>query len=314
MNVVTPAKILDEYLVSSNVPEDDETEWDSGDAPYSENDVVMVTTTANGASIASHRIYRSTADTNNEDPTLRTTYDSGGDDVLWWEDLGPTNRWKMFDEVVQRQTENADSIEVVLELDQLFDTIAFLNVDAVTIDVEIEIDSEVVYDETINMLQDDDVGDWWEYFNIPINYRENAVVINVPGYQDATLTVTFHFDGGTAKVGAMVPGVAENIGRTQYGLELGIQDFSRKETDGGLSTIDEGPFLDDQRALVKIETGKFDRVNRLLKSRRALPTVYFADADFPGTLLYGFFVDFRIMIPGPRVSECMLELEGIADV
>jgi len=60
----------------------------------------------------------------------------GGDGDLWWLDLGPTNRWKMFDESVASQTVQADSISCVFDSMGLVDSVALMNISAATVRFE----------------------------------------------------------------------------------------------------------------------------------------------------------------------------------
>ena len=80
--VIIPKMLTEGNLVSSTIPETDYGVWNSG-TTYSVGQRVDVTTGV-------HKIYESLQGTNlNHSPTTSPT---------WWVEVGPTNRWAMFDE------------------------------------------------------------------------------------------------------------------------------------------------------------------------------------------------------------------------
>ncbi|MFC6413062.1 hypothetical protein ACFP9X_09815, partial [Massilia varians] len=99
MKIIKPTVITDAMLVSSSVPEPDlgEEVWDPLKA-YLVGDVVIRSTT--------HRKYQRT--------TAGTTSEAPESDSANWFDVGPTNRWAMFDRKVGTLTRSPDSLVVVL--------------------------------------------------------------------------------------------------------------------------------------------------------------------------------------------------------
>ena len=68
---------------------------------------------AEARSDTTHRIYRSLQASNtNHDPEADVDPESGLG--TWWQDVGPTNAWAMFDPVNLTQTSVSDEIEVTL--------------------------------------------------------------------------------------------------------------------------------------------------------------------------------------------------------
>lgn len=118
LRLLRPASIDDAVLTSSNVPENDYPAW-SASATYALGARVILS--------ATHRIYESAANGNvGNDPT-----GSAGQ----WIDIGPTNRWAMFDEALGSQTERAGSIVVSLDPVDPIDAVALLDVTAVSVRV-----------------------------------------------------------------------------------------------------------------------------------------------------------------------------------
>ena len=84
MRLIAPTPINAAVLTSSNVVENDRPAWNNGTTYAADAEVISTTT---------HRIYRSTLAGNvANDPTLPGTSK--------WTDIGPTNKWAMFDGVV----------------------------------------------------------------------------------------------------------------------------------------------------------------------------------------------------------------------
>lgn len=116
MRILRPAIINDAAFVSSNVPETV--------AAYNAGTTYAVSNQVR--SDATHRLYES-VQAGNTGHSL--------DDPAWWADIGPTNRWAMFDQVVGTQTTGATGIDVRVEPPGRVDSLALLNVDAATVRV-----------------------------------------------------------------------------------------------------------------------------------------------------------------------------------
>ena len=94
--------IDDTILISSTVPESDYPAW-SGSTSYTAGTRCISTVT--------HRIYECVTAHSNKDPT-NVVNQSGT--TVYWLDIGPTNRWAMFDSEVSTQTEVVSPLTVVL--------------------------------------------------------------------------------------------------------------------------------------------------------------------------------------------------------
>ena len=97
MKIIRPTKVTNDVLTSSNVTEQDNPAWSSS-TTYAAGALVTRATT--------HRQYQSLQDANTgHEPTANLT---------WWQDVGPDNRWAMFDDVVGTATTGPTGINVVL--------------------------------------------------------------------------------------------------------------------------------------------------------------------------------------------------------
>ena len=299
MKIIQPVTVTDSVLVSSNVPENDFAEWASG-TTYADGDKVIV--------LSTHRIYESLVGSNTgNDPTT----DNGTN----WLDIGATNRWRSFDKTITDQTTNTTSVEYEFDPQSLTNSIAFFNVDAKDIQVTMTDPNDgVVYDETISLVDNGAVENWWGYFFEPIVRQTELVLFDLPSYIQATLDVSVNAEtGDTAKVGQIVFGNEKTLGLTTYGTTIGIQDYSTKDTDAfGNVVITERRFAQLVDYDIKLATSTVRDVQKTLASYRATPLVYSGTDDGTyGDLVYGYYRSFGINISGPSFSDATIEVEGL---
>ena len=298
MKVIKSQAITDTTLTATNVSESDYAAWAVG-TTYADGDRVIVTTPN------IHTIYESAQNSNvGNDPTT--------DDGTWWTVISSTNRWKMFNNVIQEQTIKTDGIDVTLEQGQVVTALSAVNVDCQSIDVVMTdpIEGEI-FNQNYPMTSYSGITNWYDYFFLAIERKSDLVVIGLPPYANASINVIFN-GSGDVKVGALVLGTALTIGDSQYGASFGIIDYSTKSVDEqGRTTITEGTYSDEADIDVVIETGRFAQVKKILTDLRNTPTVWVASEEAEGTLIYGYYREFNVLYSGPSVSMCTLSIEGL---
>lgn len=231
----------------------------------------------------------------------------------FWLEVGPTNRFRMFDQSVTSQTENAESIEVEITPGALVNSVALLNLSAtsVTVTMTDPVDGEV-YDRTLTLLDNDAVIDWFSYFFEPITQRTDIVLTDLPLYGSAAIEIAIDAPSGTAKCGACIVGQSRVIGQTAMGASVGIQDFSVKTRDDfGNFVIAERSFSRRASFTVLGESAERSAVYRLLSSLRATPVVWIGSEEIEPTLIYGFARDWDIGLDLPDHFYLTLEIEGL---
>ena len=297
MKIIRPVTIDDAVFQSSDVPENDYAAW-AGGTTYADGDRVIVTT-------GYHKIYESqqAANTGN-DPTT--------DDGTWWLEVSSTNRWKMFDAIVQDQTVQATQIVTTLQSPTVVNSMAFLNVAATTIEVTVTDAVEgVVYDETFNMTSYSGIQDWYAYFFEPIIRKDQLAITDLPPYANASIEVTIN-SSADAKIGALVMGQFANLGLSQHGASLSIIDYSTKTTDAqGRVTITDGPYADKMEVDVVLDTSVIGQANATLSSLRTTPAVWIAEDNNDDLVIYGYYREFDIILSNPTISRISLEIEGL---
>lgn len=298
MKVLAPITVTDAMLTSSTVPETDYAEWASGTAYTVGQKVIRLTT---------HKIYEALDSTTGDTPETSPTK---------WLDLGATNRWKMFDRNVGTSSANTTSMVYVLEPGAMFNSMAFLELDASTVRVQVEDDIEgVVYDRTIVLTGGLGYADWYSYFFEESERSTFAIFADIPSYRLATITVTISADteGETVECGVILLGQwHEFADAVRYGGSVGIVDYSKKSVD------DFGNIQITQRAYTKraswqllIANRDLDKMQKVLAALRATPALYVGSNRFDATVIYGFYRDFDITIEYYNHSECSIELEGL---
>lgn len=261
------------------------------------------------AYVAGDRAHRTTTHKIYQRVISGTTATIPESDTTNWVEVGPTNRWKMFDRANESQTTKADSIVVVLTPGVLADSLAFENLDADTVRVEI---AGTSYDETVT-LKTRVVTNWYEYFFEPFTYKTAVVFSGLPLLTTNVITITITKTGGTAKCGSCVLGLSKRIGGTQYGASAGIIDYSRKSTDAfGNTTVVERAYSKRINVSLWLPNAKVDEILRLLADYRATPVVWVGAGNLYGALIvYGYYRSFDIVIAYPNFSKCNLEIEGL---
>ena len=299
MKVIKSQAVTDTTLTTTDVPENDYAAWLVG-TTYAATDRVIVTTPN------IHNIYESVQSANvGNDPVT--------DDGTWWTRVSSTNRWKMFNDVVQEQTTQADIIDVSITPAAVTTALAAINVDCASITVVVTDPLEgEVYNQTFPMTSYSGITNWYDYFFTAINRKKELSVLGLPPYSAAVIDVTFNDSGETARVGALVLGTSANIGDSQYGASFGIIDYSTKSVDAqGRTTITAGTYSDEADIDVVIETGRFAEVKKILTDLRTTPSVWIAEDNTEGTIIYGYYREFDVLLTGPVVSMCTLSIEGL---
>ncbi len=295
MRIIKPVEVTPAILTSSNVPETDYAAWSAATA-YVVGDKVTY----------NHRNYEALVAHTGANPETDTS------DPPKWLDLGATNRWRMFDDRVGSLTEQTGSIAVELQPGAVINSVALFNLlgRSATVTLTDPVDG-IVYQRSVSLV-DAGVSDWYEWFFNPIGRQTDFVLLDLPAYGTAALSVTIDNASDTAAVGHLVMGRQAELGVAVYGSGVGITDYSRKETDTfGNSVVVERSFSKRAEFDVVVETPQIGRVQRLLASLRAQPVVWIGAEGYESTFLFGYYRDFQISISGPSVSDASITVEGL---
>lgn len=300
MRVVRPATVTPLTLIASNVPEDDAPAWAAG--TYTLGDRV----------VRSRHVWESLASGNTATPGSETV------SPLKWLDLGPVNRWLMFDKkagtkwLIGKSTQHAESIDVTIRPGSVVNAVGMVGVRAVSVQVIVTDPADgVVYDRTV-IMADVGVTSWYDYWFSPIGRRDNMVLFDLPAYGTADVQIIVTSPSDTAEVGTLVLGGAVEIGTAVYGTGLGIAGYTRTDIDefGNITLVPRG----SRRVVdfdVRIPTENITTVMRLLNSLRDTASLYAGEATMDATIIVGRFEQLQTVIANPAFCEMNLEVRSL---
>lgn len=255
--------------------------------------------------VHNHRLWRSTENSNTDnEPTATATQ---------WQDFGPTNRYKAFDENLARFSTSITSLKWVLEFpDNAVHAVVFSPVGQ-TVSLAKVADATEIYDEDRNLLLDGDV-DYWGYFFTEPKRRFNALfddMVSIPG-ERITFEITAA-DGDTVAVSGLHFGLGVEIGPVVTG-GTGLETK-------GFITID----FDEFGNLVSPVRPK-QQITRFATRPRIRNTAYLhgemnalsqqpciafmRDGDDFGLLAWGALDDHIFEMPNIAIAELAVKIKG----
>jgi hypothetical protein len=309
MQVIIPKTIT---LHATNVAASEVALW-SGVTPYAKGDLALITDSDRP------RIYASRAADNTDhypvDYLEETELDDGTNLPAQWKDLGPTNRWAMFDTYISTATSRAETIEVTIDASRC-DSLALFGLYASQVDIELTNDATgtVVHGATASLRQDSSAS-WSDYFFGDFDWR-TARVFTFPVYYDARLKITITANTGEdARCGQCVIGRSQYLGESQWGPSIGVLDYSKKElSDNGTVELQPGKWAASCSIDLLVNTDAVSKVFSTLADLRATPCVWGGNndaSDYEALTIFGFFRDVQVVLPGPTLSRCNLDIEGL---
>lgn len=293
--IIKPITITDAILTDSNVAETDYAQW-AGSTTYALGARVIV--------LSTHKVYESLQNANtNHDPTSLAN-------SAWWVEVGPTNRWKVFDTVNSTQTVQATSVYYELTPDTVVNAIGILNVDAAAINITItDPTAGEVYNQDFNLLGSIPEANWYSYFFADVDSSDQLVVSGIPAFKAAVIEVTIT-SGSTVSVGVIILGKESQFGSVvSSGARVGIQDYSRKETnDFGDTVLVQRAYAKRMDFSLLVDNPKLDAMYRYIADIRATPVIWKING---GGAIFGWYKDFEALISYPGHTNCNLSIEGL---
>lgn len=297
---VAPWCISDAMLSSSSAPEPGagEVAWVSG-AIYALGDVRILT--------ATHRKYeRLIAGAGAIAPNL---------DTANWLDVGPTNRWAMFDTLRNSKTVGATALTITLTPGQRVDAIALMGLSGSSVTVAMTVGASTVYTTTKSLTERSTLT-WSNYFFGAFGQKESVALFNLPPYAGAVLTVTLA--GSAPAIGAFVVGMAKDLGAVQYNPVDDVLNFSTVARDafGNTTLIPRRSVPKTDQTLV-CQKSAVKAIRALRADLDAVPAVWSglddqdSDGYFESLLILGVYKRFAINLSHPTRATINLQLEEI---
>lgn len=286
-------------ILNTNVPET-EPEWVAG-TTYEQAAVVRY----------NHRVYKSiVAGNQGNQPDVSPAS---------WMDQGATNPYRCIDEYVNSATEHS-SIEMTL-LASRVGHVVFFGLSGTDLELTFkDASGQVVSDQRINLMRYLSGGryavSWSEYF-FGRKVRTATCISQLPFVGAATLGIRITDAGGLpCRCSNIVLGYAQQIGATQFGLALSLEDYSKKTTDEfGRTFLRPGESVSVADCDLCIHPGQMDAVVRVMNSLRGRAACWLLENESPArhqsTTIYGFWDSFNMVLEGPGGYKYNMRIKGL---
>ncbi|CAN7738361.1 hypothetical protein [Duganella sp. LjRoot269] len=301
LSLLVPSEITDSVLTSSTIVENDYTAYSAA------------TTYALAARcIKSHRIYESQIAGNiNHDPD--DPINQFGT-IVYWLDVGPTNRWAMFDNEVSTQSAATTSMTVVIKPGN-FNTIYLGGLDALHLSISVKnAPGGTVIFTYSGSLESSKPSDYYQWAFDPFSFLRSKIVSEIPAYNLMELTVTISgATGSTVKCGVLAVGLIQRLGRTQQGAEAKPKTYSYVATDKyGKTTIKKGKAATDMTASAVIDSREARQVQEALQGAIDTPCMVSCsdNPDYSGLNIFGL-VSGKVTYKTSETSEVSVSVEGL---
>ncbi len=302
MKIIQPEYTNDATLLATNLLENDYDLWNIATS-YAINDIRIY--------IADdiHWVIRSLVNSNiGNIPTGLAT------DTKWVK-ISDTNRWKMFDLQTTSQTFNTDSINVTLAGISFVDSVAALNIDGASIQfIAKDQDDVEFYNEIASLVSTEGIYDPYTYFFSPLVYLTDIVMTDLPIYALATYQVIITKTDGIAKCGTLLIGKLIDVGATEYGMRIGITDYSVKsaQNEFGDYTITERAYSKNMTLTTFVENIAVNALVNTFNLLRATPLVWLGADSISASFIYGFYKDYGVIVRYTEHSLINFEIEGLS--
>lgn len=217
MRIISPVEIGESNLVASNAVNEDYPAWTPG--TYSTGDKVIVDLD----------IYEARTETTDE-PTAGAKASPAT-----WLRLGFVNQMRMFRGGRDSLTTREESLDVTITVTDTVDSLGLIGMSGVNVTVTMTFGSEGEVYRREEALADLGVSDYWEYFFLPVKYRQDLVLFDLPPYPGAEIRIQITAQstaGSIASIGRLVIGSALDVGKTVYGTAPRSLNFGIQKEDG----------------------------------------------------------------------------------
>jgi hypothetical protein len=302
LSILVPVTITDTSLIDSTLPEADYAPYDNAHA-YALGD----------RCIAAHRIYESQLVTANAGHPPTDPVNQFGT-IVYWLDVGPTNRWAMFDNEISTQSSGVGTITVVTKpgaINTLY--LGGLQASDLTVTARDTPGGTVIFSYS-GTLQAVKPADYYPYFFSGFSFLKSKILSGIPAYLDMELTVTLSNGvGGTVLCGLLAAGQLQRLGRTQQGAKAKPKTYSYVAIDAyGKATIRKGKAATDMTASALIDKDEARLVQDIIAAALDTPCLVSCSdkADYSGLNIFGL-VSGEVVYKTPETSEVSLSVEGL---
>lgn len=230
-----------------------------------------------------------------------------------WKFLGTANKYRMFDQFLNTQTANDQTIEVTI-VSYGAEAIYIGNIDATSVTVEV-IDNttlQVIESKTFTTYRD--IMDWQDYYygDWLSDKIESLTYERLTLTQDISFHVVIENGTNTARCGIFCCGKVKRIGHTKWNVSVGAIDYSTVSTDSqsGATYLLRSNYAKKLSIDVFVRTDTANAVYKALVNARGMPVV-FLPGDYELLKLYGYIQKFEELVKGPTETAITVEVIGL---
>lgn len=235
-----------------------------------------------------------------------------------WTDIGPSNKWAMFDLLRNTPTTKRGApITVAIVPGMRIDALGIVGAQGSSITVLLDVGPTNHYLRTINMITRDTFS-WSGYFLGTFKYAPSLVLFDLPLITGATLTVTIDNGAGVAECGGLIIGRSIYLGGTQYSPTRSVLNFSTTTRDafGNVTMVQRRSVpRTDQKVFVKKAT--VNAILLLMEELNAVPALWSGlddrtEADyFEALLILGYYKEMSVDMAHADHALLTLQLEEV---
>jgi hypothetical protein len=245
--------------------------------------------------------------------SARVNYFDLAENTATWLDIGPTNKWAMFDKKIVTTTNSDDGFEVVINPSGNVSAIGFFGCSGISgIDISMKNSiGEVVYTNEIDMIDVSTIYDHYTYYLYQLVYKDEIALVDLPPIGGAEITLSFA--GSNVAVGAIPMGFANNIGILHAdGTSTDTTDYSTQEYDAfGELTYNEKPIVNINTYAAVVSKSVNPYIQRLIRNARGRNGLWIGDiGDGQQLLTYGRFERSPISYQYPKTIKYSFTVRG----
>ena len=245
-----------------------------------------------------HRQYESQAGPNiNHPPAL--------DDGSHWLDVGPTNKWAMFDALRNTRTWQASPLTVVLTPGQGVNSLFLGNLVADAVTVTVTSGATTVYTSTVD-LSTRVVANWYDWFFAPFTTKPSVLLLDLPPFSGGVITVTITRVAGDVGCGILAIGNSVYLGQTEHGATARSKNFSKVDRSfDGTATLIPRRNVPTSTQTIWFKKTRTKALMDLFNLLNAVPAVWSGlDEDdqgyFEALLIFGICTDSSLNLAYPE--------------
>ncbi|MFJ3486569.1 hypothetical protein ACIPL1_24670 [Pseudomonas sp. NPDC090202] len=234
-----------------------------------------------------------------------------------WLNLGPSNKWAMFNKksgktwLIGTSTTNPNTIDITFAPGRTINTVGLVGVVAHKVTVQMIVDGVTVYSKEM-AVSTKTATDWYDYFYGDFVTRDSLAYTDLPAYAGAQIRVLVDNTGQTAEVGMMILGNQADIGWAIWGTQIGLENYSLSKTDdfGNITSTERGSrdTIDFDCRNYKDQVGN---IKRILKPVKDTAAMYIGAEDVDGTIIVGKLENFNLTFANEALVEYSISVLGL---